>query len=98
MISYRRPSVGYSSTSSFFVNDYVNGDLTAPGGANGVYAYGNDLFPTESWNSTNYWVDPLVVFPTVTPPPPTPTYTTVFPDTSVPENPTWNDTRPSRSA
>jgi hypothetical protein len=34
--------------------------LTASGGGNGVYAYGAaSLFPSASYNSTNYWVDVL---------------------------------------
>src|SRR5262249_33438836 len=32
----------------------------AAGGGNGVYAYGNSAFPTQTFNSSNYWVD--VVF------------------------------------
>ena len=35
-------------------------------GGNGVYAYGGDQFPTSSYDSTNYWVDPI--FWTSTPP------------------------------
>ena len=38
-----------------------SGHLTAPATTNGVYAYGsNSLFPTNTYNQTNYWVD--VVF------------------------------------
>lgn len=50
----------YSATGAFFANDYVNGPLTAPAaGGNGVYAYGASasVFPTGSYNATNYWVD-----------------------------------------
>ncbi|RYH68020.1 MAG: DUF4082 domain-containing protein [Alcaligenaceae bacterium] len=51
----------YVSTGNYFTSNYVNGVLTAPGGANGVYAYGNDnLFPTGTFGSTNYWVDVLM--------------------------------------
>ncbi len=51
----------YVSTGNYFTSDYVNGVLTAPGGANGVYAYSNDnLFPTGTYGSTNYWVDVLI--------------------------------------
>ena len=38
--------------------------------SNGVYAYGSSsLFPTQTWNNANYWVD--VVFQAGSPPPPT---------------------------
>ncbi|MBP2447965.1 hypothetical protein JOH51_005473 [Rhizobium leguminosarum] len=48
----------YSATGNYFGSDVTNGDLKAPGGNNGVYAYGSGgLFPTASYNSTNYYVD-----------------------------------------
>ncbi|WP_345774846.1 DUF4082 domain-containing protein [Rhizobium sp. K102] len=48
----------YSATGNYFASDVTNGDLKAPGGNNGVYAYGSGgLFPTASYNSTNYYVD-----------------------------------------
>ena len=50
----------YVFTSNFFATPWQNadGDLVAPAGANGVYAAGGTgLFPTQSFNSTNYWVD-----------------------------------------
>jgi Domain of unknown function (DUF4082)/Cadherin-like domain len=48
----------YSATGNYFGSDVKNGDLTALGGANGVYAYGSSgLFPNSSYNSTNYFVD-----------------------------------------
>ena len=28
-------------------------------GGNGVYSYGGDQFPTSSYGSSNYWVDPI---------------------------------------
>ena len=47
-------------------------------GANGVYRYGSSGFPTDSYGSTNYWVDP--VFSTVPPVDTTPpTVTAVSP-------------------
>ncbi|MCA1453721.1 DUF4082 domain-containing protein [Bradyrhizobium sp. BRP22] len=52
----------YTSTAEYFTSDHVNGVLTAPTDA-GVYTYGDDnLFPTSTFNGTNYWVD--VVFDT----------------------------------
>ncbi|EJJ28588.1 Mo-co oxidoreductase dimerization domain containing protein [Rhizobium sp. CF142] len=48
----------YSATGNYFGSDVTNGDLKAPSGNNGVYAYGSGgLFPTSSYNSTNYYVD-----------------------------------------
>ncbi|QFU17874.1 DUF4082 domain-containing protein [Microvirga thermotolerans] len=54
----------YASTSNFFASAATNGPLTAPSssasGGNGVYAYGTSaLFPTASYQATNYWVDVL---------------------------------------
>ncbi|MBZ6077194.1 DUF4082 domain-containing protein [Microvirga sp. WGZ8] len=50
----------YASTSNYFTSTVTNGPLSAPGGANGVYAYGtSSLFPTNSYGSTNYFVDVL---------------------------------------
>jgi hypothetical protein len=54
-------SGGYAFTPNYFTTDYTRGPLSAPGGANGVYAYGpTTTFPTATFNKTNYWVD--VVF------------------------------------
>jgi hypothetical protein len=56
----------YSANSNFFSSDFSNGNLLAPSGSgsggNGVYAYGagSSLFPSNTYNNTNYWVD--VVF------------------------------------
>ncbi|WP_370058528.1 DUF4082 domain-containing protein [Bradyrhizobium yuanmingense] len=51
----------YSGTQNYFATSLANGQLTAPAGANGVYAYGSgSVFPTNSFKSSNYWVD--VVF------------------------------------
>ncbi len=52
----------YSATSNFFANSLSNDNLTALSsalsGGNGVYAYGSGgVFPTNSYNSTNYYVD-----------------------------------------
>ncbi|WP_245428041.1 DUF4082 domain-containing protein [Bradyrhizobium sp. MOS003] len=51
----------YASTTNYFTTARTNGPLTAPASINGVYSYGTtNLFPTSSYNSSNYWVD--VVF------------------------------------
>jgi Ca2+-binding RTX toxin-like protein len=54
----------YGSTPNFFATGYTNGPLSAPSsagsGGNGVFAYGTaSLFPTATYNATNYWVDVL---------------------------------------
>ncbi len=56
----------YAATPNYFTADYSNGGLTVPNGSNGVYSYGStSLFPTASYNATNYWVD--VVYQSSTP-------------------------------
>jgi hypothetical protein len=50
----------YTDTSDYFTAAHTSGPLTAPTG-NGVYTYGTgNLFPTSTFEATNYWVD--VVF------------------------------------
>ncbi|WP_319799158.1 DUF4082 domain-containing protein, partial [Nitrobacter sp.] len=56
--SYHTDVGDYSVTSNYFTSDVVSGDLTAPAAGNGVYAYGSsDIFPTDTFNGANYWVD-----------------------------------------
>ena len=58
----------YAATNAYFATDHTNGSLTAPSSAassgNGLYAYGGTsttgLFPTNTYDATNYFVD--VVF------------------------------------
>jgi hypothetical protein len=58
VVSYFSPAGKFGFSPGFFSNPAGSGVLTAPAGANGVYAYGaTSSFPTDSWNSTNYWVD-----------------------------------------
>ncbi|MBX4916572.1 DUF4082 domain-containing protein [Rhizobium bangladeshense] len=48
----------YSATGNYFSTGKTSGDLRALSGDNGLYAYGSSgLFPTSSYNSTNYYVD-----------------------------------------
>lgn len=48
----------YSADAGYFANSLVSGDLSAPAAGNGVFAYGTgSIFPTNSINATNYWVD-----------------------------------------
>jgi hypothetical protein len=79
VVGYYAPNGNYAVTSGFFSSAYTNGPLTglADGsdGGNGLYMYGSSSqFPTNSFGSTNYWVDPI--FWTTQPPndlPPTAT-------------------------
>jgi hypothetical protein len=55
----------YSADGNYFATAHTNGSLTAlassTSGGDGVYAYGTGaIFPTNSFNAANYWVD--VVF------------------------------------
>ena len=65
VVSYHAPAGHYSATSPFFAaSAVVNGPLTAlkdgTDGGNGVYAYGSSVaFPSSTYKSTNYWVDPV---------------------------------------
>lgn len=65
--SYYAPMGHYAYTYDQFTTALVAGSLTAPAGANGVYRYGSSGFPTSSWRSTNYWVEPLFL-PATAPP------------------------------
>ncbi|GAA3088865.1 hypothetical protein GCM10010485_28860 [Streptosporangium carneum] len=52
----------YSITRPYFTQAYTNGLLTAladgASGGNGVYVYGSgNLFPSNTYQATNYWVD-----------------------------------------
>jgi hypothetical protein len=75
VVSYHAPNGFYSSDGGYFGVPRVNGPLEALAngiaGGNGVYRYGNTAFPSDTFGSTNYWVD--VVF-----------NTTVAPDTTAP--------------
>ncbi len=66
MVSYLAPNGHYSVSGAFFNQAWTAGPLTAPAGDNGRYRYGSDIgYLTNSWNSTNYFVD--VVFRYATP-------------------------------
>ncbi len=71
VISYHTNSGHYSVTRPYFSSQFNSGPLHAPANG-GVYTYGaNSVFPTQSFQSSNYFVD--VVFST------TPTGDTVAP-------------------
>ncbi|WP_329083733.1 DUF4082 domain-containing protein [Streptosporangium sp. NBC_01469] len=62
--SYHTTSGNYSMDRPYFTSQYVNGALTAladgAAGGNGVYTYNaSNIFPTTSYQATNYWVDPI---------------------------------------
>ncbi len=78
--SYLAPTGGYAGDGGYFTTGMDRAPLHAlsdtDAGGNGIYAYGStSSFPTNTWNSTNYWVD--VVFasgpaaPPTSPAPPT---------------------------
>jgi uncharacterized protein DUF4082 len=62
--SYLAPNGHYSLTGAAFSSSAVDNPplhaLAAPDSPNGVYAYSSTaVFPTGSWNASNYWVDVL---------------------------------------
>jgi hypothetical protein len=87
--SYLCPAGHYSDTINFFVSAGIdNAPLHAlangVSGVNGVYAYGSSSnYPSNGWNSSNYWVD--VVFSSSVPADATPPTVTTF---TVPANST----------
>ncbi len=62
--SYHSSAGYYAFTADYFATNHYTPPLRAlangEDGGNGVYKYGTSGFPTETWNSSNYWVD--VVF------------------------------------
>ena len=58
--TYHAPEGGYSINQNYFSQSFGNDSLTALQNG-GVYAYGgSNAFPTQTWQSSNYWID--VVF------------------------------------
>ncbi|NUT49822.1 MAG: DUF4082 domain-containing protein, partial [Saccharothrix sp.] len=63
--SYLAPNGRYTATSGFFNQAYDSEQLTAPASTqsqgNGVYQAGSGgtVMPDNSWNGSNYWVDPI---------------------------------------
>ncbi|WP_199751903.1 N,N-dimethylformamidase beta subunit family domain-containing protein [Actinoplanes sp. ATCC 53533] len=65
VVSYYAPAGRYAGDSGYFASGVDNGPLHAlqngVDGPNGIYRYGTGGgFPSNTWESTNYWVD--VVF------------------------------------
>ncbi|MBC7402310.1 MAG: DUF4082 domain-containing protein [Microbacteriaceae bacterium] len=101
-VSYLAPNGHYSLTSNYFSTAKTSGPLTAAAGTNGLYTYGSaGGWPTNSYNSSNYFVDVVFVSavptapaanPNPTPTPtPAPAGTSIFSSTSVPANVEWAD-------
>ena len=61
--SYHTNTGHYSFNSNYFSTNRDNSPLHAPAsggswGGNGVYGYGaNSVFPSQTFNANNYWVD-----------------------------------------
>jgi methionine-rich copper-binding protein CopC len=72
--SYYAQNGRYAATSGYFSSAAtVSGPLTAlangTDGPNGVYLYGSNGFPTQSFGASNYWVDVVFTVPQdLTPP------------------------------
>ncbi|MBE2224280.1 MAG: DUF4082 domain-containing protein, partial [Anaerolineae bacterium] len=87
--------VGYYSVDNgyFSTTDVVNGPLRAlaggVSGGNGVFVYGSSAYPTQTYNSANYWVDvvfetgPDTMAPVVTGVFPLQAASNVFPDSNL---------------
>jgi hypothetical protein len=66
VVSYHAPAGHYSADAGYFTNVHTYYPLSAPSGSNGLYSYGaSTVFPSNTYNTTNYWVDP--VFQTTAP-------------------------------
>ncbi len=59
--SYHSANGGYVYDDNYFLTAYNNSPLRALAngeeGPNGVYSYGPSSFPTQTYQSSNYWVD-----------------------------------------
>ena len=55
------PTGHYSATSGFFSTALINGELTGPAGANGLYASPPGAFPTQSYQNTSFFRDIVFV-------------------------------------
>jgi WD40 repeat protein len=97
VVSYHTPAGHYAIDRPFFDNAVDNPPLRAlangEGGSNSVYAYGaGGVFPINTFETTNYWVDVIFVpgVPTPTPTPAPNCPCTIFGST-VPTNTTGSD-------
>jgi hypothetical protein len=61
-VSYLAPQGRYSVTAAYFSTAKTSGPLTAAATVNGKYRYGSSGgIPTQTFNSTNYFVDIIFV-------------------------------------
>lgn len=59
VVSYYTPAGGYVSSEAYFTGGIAQAPFYLPPDA-GVYLYGEGGgFPTNSWNASNYWVEPV---------------------------------------
>ncbi|HEY2641256.1 MAG TPA: DUF4082 domain-containing protein [Streptosporangiaceae bacterium] len=95
--SYFAPNGDYAATNGYFASGPVtNAPLQAlqdgTDGGDGVFAYGGDQFPSSTFESANYWVDPVLY---TSPPPnaqqPGQCPCTIWPNTIVPAVTSAND-------
>ncbi len=88
--SYHANSGHYSCDQNYFASTGVDAPplhllATGVSGNNGVYAYGSSsVFPSQGWNSSNYWVDVVYSANPAPPPPPPQTNYTLWQSSAVP--------------
>ncbi|MEU7481814.1 DUF4082 domain-containing protein [Lentzea sp. NPDC042327] len=59
VVSYYTPAGGYVASEGYFLGGVANAPFYA-GVEAGVYRYGEGGgFPTETWNASNYWIEPI---------------------------------------
>ena len=58
--SYHTNTGHYSVSRSYFSSQFSNGSLKVPANG-GVYLYGSGGMPTNTYQGSNYWIDPLFV-------------------------------------
>jgi hypothetical protein len=86
VVSYFAPNGHYAADANFFASTWTRGSLSAPAPGNGLYRYSSaTAFPTSSYQSTNYWVEPLFVAGGNPPPP----ADRLFLPEDTPENANW---------
>jgi hypothetical protein len=84
IVSYTAPNGGHAHDQYYPWSNSSSGPLRVEGSAPGVFTYGSGvLFPTSTYNNSNYWVD--VIFSPQT------TQTSFWPNSATPElSQVWN--------
>lgn len=67
-VSYHSDDGTYLSKANAFPGARTAGPLTAPATDNGRYVYGASAFPTQSWQSSDYFVDVIFQYTATTQP------------------------------